>query len=103
MGTSFKSFVQSIIMCWMCGSVEEYKKFIEAAINIPFGTEAIELCWYMLEIFTEHDLEKTGFVKLETFPSMMDKFLVTPDKHGLTVPSTMKPCSKNMTQEMMEG
>jgi len=69
------------------GSVEEYKKFIEAAINKSDGTEAIELYWYMLEIFTEHDLEKTGFVKLETFPSMMHEFLVTPVKHGLAVPS----------------
>merc|ERR1712029_1262735 len=69
------------------GSVEEYKKFIEAAINKSDGTEAIELYWYMLEIFTEHDLEKTGFVKLETFPSMMHEFLVTPVKHGLTTPS----------------
>merc|ERR1711915_697757 len=68
------------------GSVEEYKKFIEAAINNSDGTEAIELYWYMLEIFTEHDLEKTGFVKLETFPSMHE-FLVTPVKHGLTTPS----------------
>jgi len=36
---------------------------------------------------TEHDLEKTGFVKLETFSSMMHEFLVTPVKHGLTTPS----------------
>merc|ERR1711942_506433 len=69
------------------GSVDEYKKFIEAAINKSDGTEAIELYWYMLEIFTDHDLEKTGFVKLETFPSMMHEFLVSPVKHGLTTPS----------------
>merc|ERR1711915_487773 len=69
------------------GSVEEYKKLIETAINKPDSTEAVELYWYMLEIFTEHDLEKTGFVKLETFPTMMHEFLVTPVKHGLTTPS----------------
>merc|ERR1712142_844094 len=69
------------------GSVDEYKKFIETAINKADSTEAVELYWYMLEIFTEHDLEKTGFVKLETFPSMMHEFLVTPVKHGLTTPS----------------
>merc|ERR1711917_218918 len=69
------------------GSVEEYKKFIETAINKTDSTEAVELYWFMLEIFTEHDLEKTGFVKLETFPSMMHEFLVTPVKHGLTTPS----------------
>merc|ERR1712029_984133 len=70
------------------GSVDEYKKFIDTAINkSEEGTEAVELYWYMLEIFTEHDMEKTGFVKLETFPSMMHEFLVTPVKHGLTTPS----------------
>merc|ERR1712033_161010 len=69
------------------GSVEEYKKFIETAINKTDSTEAVELYWYMLEIFTEHDLEKTGFVKSETFPSMMHEFLATPVKHGLAAPS----------------
>merc|ERR1719474_1634437 len=53
------------------GSVEEYKKFVEAAINKSDGPEAIEIYWYMLEIF----------------PSMMHEFLVTPVKHGLAVPS----------------
>merc|ERR1712113_1175362 len=43
------------------GSVDEYKKFIEAAINKTDSTEAVELYWYMLEIFTEHDLQKEGF------------------------------------------
>merc|ERR1712126_613405 len=65
------------------GSVEEYKKFVETAINKSDSSEAVELYWYMLEIFTEHDLEKTGFIKLETFPSMMHEFLATPVKHGL--------------------
>merc|ERR1711994_648022 len=69
------------------GTVDEYKKFIDTAINKSDGTEAVELYWYMLEIFTEHDLEKTGFVKLETFSSMMHELLVTPVKHGLTTPS----------------
>merc|ERR1712114_164345 len=69
------------------GSVDEYKKFIKAAVNKSDSTEAVELYWYMLEIFTEHDLEKTGFVKLDTFPSMMHDFLATPVKHGLSTPS----------------
>merc|ERR1712133_284704 len=69
------------------GSVDEYKKFIETAINKTDSTEAVELYWYMLEIFTEHDLEKTGFVKSETFASMMHEFLATPVKHGLATPS----------------
>merc|ERR1711951_7208 len=59
----------------------------KTATNKSDSTEAVELYWYMLEIFTEHDLEKTGFVKLETFPSMMHEFLVTPVKHGLATPS----------------
>merc|ERR1712142_1091440 len=29
--------------------------------------KAVELYWYMLEIFTEHDLQKEGFVKLDNF------------------------------------
>merc|ERR1712083_968932 len=62
-------------------------KFIETAINKTDSNEAVELYWYMLEVFTEHDLEKTGFVKSETFPSMMHEFLATPVKHGLTTPS----------------
>merc|ERR1712058_2403 len=53
------------------GSVDEYKKFIEAAINKSDSTEAIELYWYMLE----------------NFSSMMHEFLSTPVKHGLKTPS----------------
>merc|ERR1712198_131034 len=37
--------------------------------------------------FTEHDLEKSGFVKNENFPSVMHDFLATPVKHGLETPS----------------
>merc|ERR1711942_246040 len=69
------------------GSVEEYKKFIETAVNKTDSTEAVELYWYMLEIFTEHDLQKEGFVKRENFASMMHEFLATPVKHGLKTPS----------------
>merc|ERR1712234_33222 len=69
------------------GSVEEYKKFIEAAINKSDSSEAVELYWYMLEIFTEHDQEKTGFVKLAEFNAMMKEFLATPMKHSLAVPA----------------
>ena len=69
------------------GTVDEYKKFIQTATNKSDSTEAVELYWYMLEIFTEHDQEKTGFVKIDTFPSMMHSFLETPVKHGLETPS----------------
>merc|ERR1712121_457519 len=69
------------------GSVEEYKKFIETAINKADSSEAVELYWYMVEMFTEHDQQKEGFVKMENFASMMREFLATPVKHGLKTPS----------------
>merc|ERR1712165_306930 len=69
------------------GSVEEYKKFIETAINKSDSSEAVELYWYMLEIFTDHDLNKEGFVKLDRFSSIMHEFLATPIKHGLATPA----------------
>merc|ERR1712234_59313 len=69
------------------GAVEEYKKFVETAINKSDSSEAVELYWYMVEIFTEHDQEKTGFVKLAEFSSMMKEFLATPMKHSLAVPA----------------
>merc|ERR1712113_95510 len=70
------------------GSVEECKKFIATAINKSDSTEAVELYWYMVEMFTEHDQQKVGSVKMENFASMMHEFLVTPVKHGLKIPST---------------
>jgi len=69
------------------GSVEEYKKVISAAISNSSSSEAVELYWYMLEIFTEQDGDKDGIVKLAEFPSMMNQVLVIPQKHGLSVPA----------------
>merc|ERR1711954_50653 len=69
------------------GSVEGYKKFISAAISNSSSSEAVELYWYMLEIFTDHDTDKTGFIKIDTFPSMMNQVLVIPQKHRLSVPA----------------
>merc|ERR1712112_522581 len=69
------------------GSVDQYKTFIKTAIDNSSSAEAVELYWYMLEIFTENDSEKTGFIKNDTFPSMMHEFLATPVKHGLETPS----------------
>merc|ERR1712234_18807 len=68
-------------------AVDECKKFIETAINKSDSSEAVELYWYMVEMFTEHDLQKEGFVKMENFASMMHEFLATPVKHGLKTPS----------------
>merc|ERR1712112_773244 len=69
------------------GSVEEYKKFISAAIGNSSSSEAVELYWYMLEISTEQDEDKDGIVKLAEFPSMMNQVLVIPKKHCLGVPA----------------
>merc|ERR1712113_737748 len=69
------------------GSVDEYKKFIETAINKSDSAEALELYWYMVEIFTEHDADKDGIIKMAEFPSMMKEFLATPLKHSLAVPT----------------
>merc|ERR1712121_173423 len=60
------------------GSVEEYKKFIKTAIEDTNSAESLELYWYMLEIFTEHDSDKDGIIKLTEFPAMMKEFLATP-------------------------
>merc|ERR1711915_218352 len=68
------------------GSVDEYKKFIKAAIDNSSGADAVELYWYMLEIFTDHDADKDGIIKMAEFPSMMKEFLATPLKHSLPVP-----------------
>merc|ERR1712211_168392 len=69
------------------GSVDEYKKFIKAAIDNSSGSEAVELYWYMLVIFTDHDADKDGIIKMAEFPSMMKEFLATPLKHSLAVPA----------------
>merc|ERR1712131_353467 len=69
------------------GSVEEYKKFIKEAVGNSSSSEAVELYWYMLEIFTEQDGDKDGIIKLAEFPSMMKQVLVIPQKHGLSVPA----------------
>ena len=37
--------------------------------------------WYMMAIFTQHDVQKEWFVKLATFPSMLHELLL---EHGLT-------------------
>merc|ERR1711951_239855 len=49
-------------------------------IDNSSGAEAVELYWYMLEIFTDHDTDKDGIVKME-------EFLATPLKHSLAVPA----------------
>merc|ERR1712033_51909 len=63
------------------GSVDEYKKFIKAAMASPTCPEHVELYWYMLEIFTDHDSDKDGIIKMAEFPAMMNEFLTVPKKH----------------------
>merc|ERR1711990_60648 len=67
--------------------VAQYKAFIKAAVSKVAGPEHVELYWYMLEIFTEHDTDKDGFVMKAEFPAMMKEFLATPKKLELTCPA----------------
>merc|ERR1712133_38798 len=69
------------------GSVDQYKTFIKAAMASPSCPEHVELYWYMLEIFTDHDSDKDGIIKMAEFPGMMNEFLTVPKKRGLAVPS----------------
>merc|ERR1712138_373121 len=69
------------------GSVDEYKKFIKAAMASPTCPEHVELYWYILEIFTDHDSDKDGIIKMAEFPAMMNEFLTVPKKHNLPAPS----------------
>ena len=69
------------------GNVEQYKTFIKAALGKVAGPEHVELYWYMLEIFTDHDTDKDGIVKQAEFSAMMNEFLATPKKLGLPCPA----------------
>ena len=76
------------------GSVEEYKTFIKTAVCPDTSCpEHLELYWYMLEIFTDHDTDKDGIIKMTEFPAMMNELLTVPKKHSLTVPSEVTPIS----------
>merc|ERR1712029_406465 len=69
------------------GNVDQFKNFIKAAVTNSSSAEGVELYWYMLEIFTDHDTDKDGIIKMTEFPAMMNEFLTVPKKHSLTVPS----------------
>merc|ERR1712112_95771 len=68
------------------GSVDQYKTFIKAAMASATCPEHVELYWYMLEIFTDHDSDKDGIIKMAEFPAMMEEFLTVPKKHSLPHP-----------------
>merc|ERR1712043_85117 len=69
------------------GNVAQYKDFIKAALGKVAGPEHVELYWYMLEIFTDHDTDKDGIIKQAEFSEMMNQFLTTPRKLGLSCPA----------------
>ena len=69
------------------GNVAQYKDFIKAALGKVAGPEHVELYWYMLEIFTDHDTDKDGIIKHSEFPAMMNEFLATPRKLYLPCPA----------------
>ena len=71
------------------GNVEQYKTFIKAALGKVAGPEHVELYWYMLEIFTDHDTDKDGIIKQAEFSEMMNQFLATPRKLGLPCPAAV--------------
>merc|ERR1712126_724173 len=48
------------------GSVDQFKTFIKAGVSSPDSPEHVELYWYMLEIFTDHDSDKDGIVKMSS-------------------------------------
>merc|ERR1712025_58028 len=68
------------------GSVDQFKNFIKAGMASPNSPEHLELYWYMLEIFTDHDPSREGIVKMSEFPAMMNELLAVPKKHGLATP-----------------
>ena len=72
------------------GSVDQYKTFIKTAIATPSCPEHVELYWYMLEIFTDHDTDKDGIIRMTEFTAMMNEFLTVPKKHSLAVPSEVR-------------
>merc|ERR1711868_44332 len=69
------------------GSVDQFKIFIKAGMASPNSPEHLELYWYMLEIFTDHDPTREGIVKMSEFPAMMNELLAVPKKHGLATPA----------------
>merc|ERR1712107_853748 len=69
------------------GSVDQFKNFIKAGMASPNSPEHLELYWYMLEIFTDHDPTREGIVKMSKFPAMMNELLAVPKKHGLATPA----------------
>ena len=75
------------------GNVSQYKEFVKAALGKVAGPQHVELYWYMLEIFTDHDTDKDGIIKQTEFPAMMNEFLSTPRKLYL-------PCQAGVSRSL---
>jgi len=67
------------------GNLNEFKHFLQPAL-VTGNPENTELYWFLLELFTEADLDKDGIVMLTEFSGMLDKALETPKKLGMTHP-----------------
>ena len=60
------------------------------AVTNVTGPENVELYWFMLELFTDHDTTKCGRVNISQFPTMMSELVKTPKKLGLSTPAEVK-------------
>merc|ERR1711970_828335 len=67
------------------GDLKEFKQFLQPALVVG-NPENTELYWFLLELFTEADLDKDGIVMLTEFSEMLDRALETPNKLGMTHP-----------------
>ena len=69
------------------------------------GPENVELYWFMLELFTDHDSTKCGRVNISQFPAMMSELVKTPKKLGLSTPAEvkLKPFISGKTEPSVQG
>merc|ERR1711970_742116 len=67
------------------GNLKEFKQFLSPALVLG-NPENTELYWFLLELFTEADVDKDGIVMLTEFSGMLDRALETPKKLGMTHP-----------------
>merc|ERR1712215_551992 len=67
------------------GDLKEFKQFLQPAL-VAGNPENTELYWFLLELFTEADVDRDGIVMLTEFSGMLDKALETPKKLGMSHP-----------------
>ena len=61
------------------GNLQEFSAFVKKAV-VTEAAEHNELHWYLLEIFTEHDIDKDGTVTIQLLPAMVDDLVKLPVK-----------------------